>query len=278
MAERPAKRPAFQWYPGDAQRDTALRACPLEARGLWREMLDLMHDGEPYGHLTAGGVAIDTATLAGMAGIAPRKCTSLLHELERRGVFSRTKDGVIFSRRMVKDEHIRTVRAQSGRLGGNPDLLKQPDNQTGEQNPTPATATAFASALPAVFGDAINRLTAAANKGLAEHPVRPQPIPRIIATSGRSREATEIIVAAEIPIDFAESEVYRLAKSHNADGPITSLKYFVGGVCRAWEQQGASADASRSKPKLSVARGRGGVGQRSHDNALAALSDIPEGA
>lgn len=150
----PTKRPAFQWYPGDAQRDTALRACPLEARGLWREMLDLMHDGEPYGHLTAGGVAIDTATLAGMAGITPRKCAALLHELERRGVFSRTAEGSIYSRRMVKDERIRTIRAKAGRLGGNPDLLKQPDNQTAKQKPTPAVAVATAKPTDAVFEEA----------------------------------------------------------------------------------------------------------------------------
>ena len=277
MADRPTKRPAFQWYPGDAQRDTALRACPLEARGLWREMLDLMHDGEPYGHLTAGGVAIDPPTLAGMAGITPRKCTALLHELERRGVFSRTPDGVIYSRRMVKDEHIRAVRAQSGRLGGNPDLLKQPDNQTIEQKPTPATATAFATAVE-VVASATNRFVAAANKGLAEHPSRPQAIPRIMASSGRSHEATQIILSAEIPLEFAEAEIYRLAKSHNADGQVTSLKYFVGGVCRAWEQEGAATAAGQSKPAMRVVRGRGGVGQRSHDNALAALQDLPEGA
>src|SRR5690348_13954985 len=36
------KQPAYQWYPGDARRDTALQSCRLVVRGLWREMLDLM--------------------------------------------------------------------------------------------------------------------------------------------------------------------------------------------------------------------------------------------
>jgi hypothetical protein len=146
------KRPAYQWYPGDFKRDTALQACSFEARALWREMLDLMHDGEPYGHLTAGGVAIQDRELARMVGIPPKKCTAWLHELESRAVFSRTDKGVIYSRRMVKDERIRTVRAQSGRLGGNPILLNQPDNlaanQRAEQNPTPAVAVAVATAKP----------------------------------------------------------------------------------------------------------------------------------
>jgi hypothetical protein len=109
------KRPAFQWYPGDAQRDTALRACCLEARGLWREMLDLMHDGEPYGYLTAGGSPITPVNLARMVGVSARRCVALLAELEDHQVFSRTEGGVIYSRRMVKDEHIRTVRAAAGK-------------------------------------------------------------------------------------------------------------------------------------------------------------------
>jgi hypothetical protein len=45
------KRPAFQFYPGDWLRDMALRSCSMEARGLWIEMLCLMHDAVPYGHL-----------------------------------------------------------------------------------------------------------------------------------------------------------------------------------------------------------------------------------
>lgn len=140
------KRPAFQWYPGDAQRDTALRACCLEARGLWREMLDLMHDGEPYGHLTAGGSPITPVNLARMVGVSARRCATLLAELEDHQVFSRTDAGVIFSRRMVKDEYIRTVRANAGKLGGNPALVGRVDNQTANQNPTPAVAVASASA------------------------------------------------------------------------------------------------------------------------------------
>lgn len=112
--DRPVKRPSFQWYPGDAQRDTALRSCSLEARGLWREMMDLMHDGEPYGFLTAGGVPIGDAALASLCGISTRKCTALLVELDTKRVCSRTEEGVIYSRRMVRDEHNRTVRAAGG--------------------------------------------------------------------------------------------------------------------------------------------------------------------
>lgn len=45
------KRPAFQFYPGDWLRSTDLRSCSVGARGLWIDMICLMHEGTPYGHL-----------------------------------------------------------------------------------------------------------------------------------------------------------------------------------------------------------------------------------
>lgn len=113
MTER-AKRPAYQWYPGDFRRDVGVQSCSFEARGLWREMLDLMHDGEPYGHLAAGGHPIDAAQLARIVGVSAAKVHRWLSELEMRNVFSRTELGVIFSRRMVRDEYLRLVRAAGG--------------------------------------------------------------------------------------------------------------------------------------------------------------------
>lgn len=113
MTDR-VKRPAFQWYPGDFRRDLGVQACSFEARALWREMLDLMHDGEPYGHLTAGGVPISTADLARLVGKTAKVVEKWVDELESRKVFSRTRGGVIYSRRMVRDEDIRNKRAKGG--------------------------------------------------------------------------------------------------------------------------------------------------------------------
>lgn len=272
------KRPAFQWYPGDWRRDTALMSCSIEARGLWIEMLNLMHDGEPYGHLTAGGVPIDAAALGNLTGIPSPKLRLILKELEDRRIFSRTEEGVVFSRRMVRDEALRTRRAAGGKLGGNPALLPykdihEPPNKPGEDigkvnhhvngDPTPATATAVATAkelqqpVVVIAADAGILLSVAANAGLAEHPTRPQPIARVIGTSGRTLEATEAIIAAGVPIPFAEQAIREIARTHTADGAITSLKYFVDGTVRAWQQHQAGATnganaARRRRPRTST--------------------------
>jgi hypothetical protein len=116
------KRPSFQFYPSDWLRDTALRSCSISARGLWMDMLCYMHEGSTYGHLKVNEKVIDSITLSRMVGMTKDECDQLLSELESCGVFKRTEDGVIFSKRMVSDETLREARSNGGKLGGNPDL------------------------------------------------------------------------------------------------------------------------------------------------------------
>lgn len=112
------KRPASQYYWGDWHRDLALQSCPLAARGLWHEMNCLMHQGEPYGHLTMpNGKVMTPAQLANLAKISERECKKLVEMLEDAGVFSRTTEGAVFSRRMVRDEALRNTRAAGGKGG-----------------------------------------------------------------------------------------------------------------------------------------------------------------
>jgi len=117
------KRPSYQFYPGDWLQEVSLRACTLAARGLWIDMNCLMHQGHPYGHLTfpAKDGAKDVPCpilpeyLARMVGTTVEEVTSLLTELEDAGVFSRTPEGVIFCRRMPRDEILRDLRANWGK-------------------------------------------------------------------------------------------------------------------------------------------------------------------
>lgn len=108
------KRPSFQWYPNDWLSAPDVRACSVAARGLWIDMLMLMHGGEPYGHLTMNGKVVLPPVLARIVRLNVEEVETLLAELEDMGVFSRTEEGVIYCRRMVRDEELRQVRASGG--------------------------------------------------------------------------------------------------------------------------------------------------------------------
>ena len=120
------RRPAFQFYPGDWLHDTALRMCSLEARGLWMDMLSVMHFGRPYGYLTtSGGVPMGEVEVARLVGASRARVRKLLAELEAAGVPSKNETAGYFSRRMVRDERLRQTRAAAGVLS-----LKNPNVPT----------------------------------------------------------------------------------------------------------------------------------------------------
>lgn len=116
------KRPSFQFYPGDWLRDTGLRSCSAAARGLWMDILCFMHEGSPYGYLKVNHKVILPPNLARMCGLTLEETEGCLAELAEAGIFETDADGVIFSRRMIRDEELRNKRAACGHLGGNPAL------------------------------------------------------------------------------------------------------------------------------------------------------------
>ena len=141
------KRPSFQFYPGDWLMDSSLRVVSVGARGAWIDMLCLMHQASPYGHLKVNHKVILTANLARIIGATLPETEGYLAELEDAGVFSREDDGCIFSRRMIRDEELRQVRADGGKLGGNPRLKEGNTRLTSKvkQNLTPSSSSSSSS-------------------------------------------------------------------------------------------------------------------------------------
>jgi hypothetical protein len=117
-----AGNPWMKFYPADWRADPALRSCTIGARGLWVEMLCIMHEATPYGSLVINGARVDKKRIAALSGIPERECIVLLLELEGFGVFSRDDDGTIYSRRMRRDAFKAAKDKENGKGGGNPRL------------------------------------------------------------------------------------------------------------------------------------------------------------
>jgi biotin operon repressor len=136
------KLPAFQFYPGDWMKDPALRSVSFAARGLWMDMLCLIHEVNQNGKLVlANGKPIGKAQLARMVGGSEQEISELLQELEDSGVCSRDEKGAYFSRRMERDQAMRAMRRACGAKGGNPNLVKQKSKPQVNQNPTPSVSS-----------------------------------------------------------------------------------------------------------------------------------------
>lgn len=114
--------PWMKFYPSDWRSDPKLKLCSFSARGLWIEMIALMHESTPYGHLIVAGKQPSELQLCNMLGGQLSDIQNCMNELESAQVFSRTKAGIIYSRRMVNDEKKAGISRKNGKKGGNPKL------------------------------------------------------------------------------------------------------------------------------------------------------------
>jgi hypothetical protein len=149
------KLPALQFYPGDWKKDIGVQSLSFHDRGVWFELLLLMHDSEQRGQLMLNGHAISDEGIARLVGLDNQTCNQTLSTLLKLGVASReANSGALICRRMVKDEKNRLAHAAAGKMGGNPALLNQKANQTANQTPTPSSSSS-SSNKPIVedFGD-----------------------------------------------------------------------------------------------------------------------------
>jgi len=132
------RKPWFKFYSRDWRSNAKLRLCSFGARGLWADLLSLMHESASYGFLLVEGLVPTPKQLASLLGGSEAEVRKLLDELNSTKVYSVTgkampedvlalvpkgmPKGVIFSRRMVRDEFKGRTNQENGNAGGNPDI------------------------------------------------------------------------------------------------------------------------------------------------------------
>jgi hypothetical protein len=103
-----AKLPAIQFYPGDWRKDVGVQSLSYHDRGVWFEMLMLMHESEVRGKLMLGGKAMSDEILASVLRIRIEVLTETIKTLIDRGITERDKrTGALINRRMIRDEELR---------------------------------------------------------------------------------------------------------------------------------------------------------------------------
>lgn len=126
------KRPSFQFYPADWRNNGKLRRCSWAARGVWIEVIGLLHDSDIYGvlHWTSKEIGQAIGAPVGaikelidkgvLKGCDSGECEAYVYR-PRSGrkdgdpvELVRPQDGPVwFSTRLVRDEYLREVRGQT---------------------------------------------------------------------------------------------------------------------------------------------------------------------
>jgi hypothetical protein len=142
------KLPAIQLYVGDWRKDPSVQSLNYHDRGVWFEMICLMHESEERGKLVLNGQPMPIDALARLLGLDKQILTTTLTTLLTYGVASQCPDtGIISNRRMIRDEEIRKIRANAGKLGGNPILVKQKSTTKDKQISTPSTSLSSSTSI-----------------------------------------------------------------------------------------------------------------------------------
>lgn len=250
------KRPAFQFYPADWRKDAALQSCSLAAQGLWVNVMCIAHECQPYGHLSVNGKPMAPAQLARLVGLSAKECTALLAELEGAGVFSRTDDGGIFSRRMVKDEETRRARAEGGCKGGDHGhkggeyggLGGRPKG--GKKPPLEPPPSASASSSPSGYADA----AASGGKPPSKNPIRDEiwssALPMLQAQFGETPEVRSYL--AKLCKDWGELLVLEAVRDAVATPPLDAKSWLVARCQERRAQSGNKSAAVEARNAAAV--------------------------
>lgn len=136
-----AKNPSSIWYWNDWIIDPAVRMCSAAAQGMWMQLLAIAASAD--GYVKIGNKPCSICDLATITGWRKQDISRWVRELEKRGVFSRTDDGTIFCRRMVREAEARAAKRKKASHHRNISELKvahPPEGITPPEsldNPTP---------------------------------------------------------------------------------------------------------------------------------------------
>jgi hypothetical protein len=100
---------------------------------VWIDLLCIMAGAEPYGHLSVNNRAMSDAEVSRVIGMDESTYKGILYRLLEKGIPSKTTEGMIYSRRMVREHRkFMTGRVSGLKGGGNPALRINSENHKPE--------------------------------------------------------------------------------------------------------------------------------------------------
>lgn len=216
------KRPSFQFYPTDWLGNSNLRRCTHAEKGVWMDVMCLMHDSEEYGILRwslkeiAQAVGCKLADLKSLVtkSVLKGSDTELTESLTYTPVSGRRKGPMVtliditkgplwYSSRMVIDEYKRCARAG---VEGSPSHSPNPpfgecngDGFDASPNPSPSRARPHAGGRPSSSSSSSSKPTTGGKPPFV---------------GGSRAQAREVALGTAVPVDF-EPDLSHRGIAHN---------------------------------------------------------------
>lgn len=244
------RRPSFQFYPGDWTSNSNLRRCTHAEKGIWMDVMCLLHDQEDYGILRwplaeiAVAVGCTVAALRKIVEKGIMKGADTGKQIEPFFYVPRSgrKDGepvtlvcaqvgpLWYSSRMVKDEYVRTIRGESSRFGAGDGDTPKPQPKSSPKPPLGDGSSASSSSSPSVKPKAVPIGTdAVASQGLSAHEAIFQiAVPWLVANGGKEASVRSVLGAAEKHL--TPDGAWKLAQECMAEKPLESVAWLAAAL------------------------------------------------
>lgn len=224
------KRPSFQFYPADWRKDANLRRCSPAARGVWMDVLCLLHDSDEYGIVrwplkdvaSAAGASIshlrELADKRVLKGTDKGNCGALIYTPRhgrREGpsvtLIAEQEGPIWYSARFVRDEYVRTIRGESTRFGdADGDAPKDPPNTPPNHSPKPP------------FGDGSSSSSSSSPSGNTDSEGKPSDgKPSAAAPVGELPGITPAPTAPPSDADPVKTEIWRTGRKLLTDADVS---------------------------------------------------------
>lgn len=205
------KAPSFQFFPEDWLSNLKLQLCSMTSQGLLINLMCLMHQSQKYGYLLINGLQINHKQLTKLLRMNYKTFNMALNELILCGVLKQDESGILYCKRMVDDYRLREIRREAGKLGGNPNLVNQKDNQSNNQNSTPSSSS---SSTTSSSGNKTHKeVVVVENKSTdaKEATSNDDDIPEEVQTAGDVLVEKALSFSNKIPPYTPQSEEYKAA-------------------------------------------------------------------
>jgi hypothetical protein len=200
------------------------------------DMLCIAAQADQTGYLTVNGEALATTDIARMVGGSETEVATLIDELSRNGVLSRTRTGTIYSRRMVRDAKKARTARENGKSGGNPSLGKLKDIPKSDKGSLKAEvksrgARDLEAEKPDIREAGASRAEAPPADPLKAKVFGPV-LDYLVANSGRSEAAcrAELGRLRKAHGDGAVIEAAAAAQREGKSDPIAAMEFTLGGM------------------------------------------------
>lgn len=147
MKKNAGKAPSYQMYPKDWNENAKLKMCSYAAQGLWIRLVNMSYYMPEKGVFSMSNHPLNRYEILKLLPGNTSVKRNAFNELVKWGVIKQREGNTFYCKRLYEDMRLRAIRIAAGKQGGNPNLVKDLDNQNPKQKEPPSSSSSSSTSI-----------------------------------------------------------------------------------------------------------------------------------